>query len=175
MEDIHSDLVNTASGNKMIGVVCFSVAGVIVLMAVTVSVIFSFHLFPWQLTENEKDLITNYAQSGLIIAIILSIGAWFMMIKSLKWFRLATKIFNEAEPVKMNAIIKSEKTRETKDVEVELADGEKKIVLFMYYPNWDVESLTDSEVDVFKNEENEPIVVKTSMGILWPYPPVVKN
>lgn len=174
MEDIHPELVNTASANKIIGIICLSVAIIIVLAAISVSVLYAFNFFP-PLHETWKEAISNYSQSGLIIAFILGVGAWLMLVKSLNWFRESTKVLTEAEPVKMKAVIKTAESRENKDVNVELTDGEKIIKLCMYYPAWNLEKVSECEVEVFKCNESGPVIIKTSEGILWPYPGIVKQ
>ena len=175
MEDIHPDLVKTASGNKIIGIICVAIASIIVIAAITISIMFAFNWFPYQLTDYVKTSITFLSHTGLIIAFILYAGAWFLMYRSINWFKQSTKIFNTVEPVKMMAAIKLEKSRENKEVIVILTDDNKKVHLYMYFPAWDIEDLTECEVEVFKSDDNDPIVVKTPNGILWPYPPIVKQ
>jgi hypothetical protein len=174
MEDIHPELHRIASVNKIIGIICLAIAIILVLAAISISIMYAFNFFS-QYSEDLKLAISNYSQSALIVAFILGVGAWLMLVKSLNWFKQSTKVLTEAEPVKMNAVIKTEESKENREVVIELADGEKTIKLYMYYPAWPLEKVSECEVEVFKSDEPGPIIIRTSEGILWPYPGIVKQ
>lgn len=111
---------------------------------------------------------------GLAGAFLLLMG-WLAFSYGRRWYRRASWVVSSVAPTRMRLKIRISRDAEGSRSARALLSPENGNApsenISVQWPDWDLESLPEEAVDVFRDPRpGGPIVVRTSRGWLWPAP-----